>query len=101
MSADSPVTTAAVNKAAKAVAAVSEVLPTVVETAELAVEVPAKVVLNQRLVVITAAAAGVAVGVGALYGWNWFRTRNKTVVEIPNSRNGDVEDEKTRADETV
>lgn len=80
---ESPVTTAAVNKAAKAAsvsaAAVSSALPTVVETAELAMQVPSKVVLNQRLVVLTATVAGAALGAGILFGVEKFRNRNKTV----------------------
>jgi hypothetical protein len=86
--------TAVVNKAAKAAgaaaAAVSEVLPTVVETTQIAAEVPTKIVLKQPLIVTAAVLAGVAAGAGALYGWNWFRNRNNVVTVFPKPRdNGD------------
>ncbi len=72
-------TDAAVNKAAKAAAvtaaAVSETLPTVVETAEIAMEVPAKVVLNQKLVVTAAVVSGIAIGAVGLWGANKLRAR--------------------------
>lgn len=79
-------TSAAVNKAAKAAAVtaaeVSSVLPQVVETAEVAMEIPAKVVLNQKLIVVVSILGGAALGAGALYGVNWFRNRKKTVVVV-------------------
>jgi len=60
-------------KAAQAAAAVSEALPTVVETAEIALEVPSKVVLNQKLVVAASVAGGMALGAGIYYGVQKFR----------------------------
>lgn len=82
---ESTTTNAAVNKAAKAAgvsaAAVSEALPTVVETVEVAMQVPAKVVLNQRLVVATAIVGGTALGAGLLYGYQKLKAR-KAAKEI-------------------
>ncbi len=76
----SETTTAVVNSAAKkagvAAAAVSEALPTVVETVEVAMEVPAKVVLNQRLVVAVSIVGGAAIGAGILFGVQKLRARN-------------------------
>lgn len=75
-------TTATTTAAKKAAAAVSETLPTVVETVEVAMEMPSKVVLNQKLVVIVSVAAGVAIGAGGLWGFNKWRNRNKVVVAV-------------------
>lgn len=66
---------AAVGRSAKAAADASNVLPTVVETAELAMEVPSKVVLNQKLVVIVSVVGGAALGAGILFGVNKLRER--------------------------
>lgn len=65
--------TKAADKAIKAAVAVSETLPTVVETAEVALEIPSKVVLNQRLVVVASVAAGAALGAAGLWGANKLR----------------------------
>lgn len=70
-------------KAIKAVAAATETLPTVVETTEIALEVPAKVVLNQKLVVLVAGAVGAGLAVGGLFGYRKlqeYRTSKKVVV---------------------
>ncbi len=84
----SETTTAAVNTAAKkagvAASAVSDALPTVIETAELALEVPVKVVLNQKLVVAVSMVGGAALGAGILFGINKWRNRNKIEIQIPN-----------------
>lgn len=69
----SETTNTATKTAAKAAAAVSETLPTVVQTSEFALEVPTKVVLNQRMVVIAGVTAGIALGAGAVIGWNKFK----------------------------
>lgn len=79
------------DKAIAAVAAASETLPTVVETAEVALEIPSKVVLNQKLVVTVSLLAGVGVGAGALWGINKFRNRNKTTLTVPSSLEDEVE----------
>lgn len=75
-------TTAAVNRAAKAAgvtaAAVSEALPTVVETVDVVATVPAKVVLNQKLVVVTAVVGGAALGAGILFGIQKLKARKET-----------------------
>lgn len=96
-----PPATAVVNKAAAkagvAAAAVSEALPTVVETADLALTVPAKVVLNQRLIVASALVGGAAIGAGVFYGVQKFRNRNRTVMVVPNT----TEDGKTKVDPLV
>lgn len=70
----------AANKAGKAIidtvtAAGEHTLPTVVETAEvaLALDVPTKVVLNQRLIVIATAVASASAGAGIYWGVNKFR----------------------------
>jgi hypothetical protein len=67
--------TKAAEKAIKAVAAASETLPTVVETVEIAMDVPAKIVLNQRLVVIVTAVGGVTAGAAGLWAVNKLRQR--------------------------
>lgn len=78
-SAAAKTTDAAVNRAAKAAgvtaAAVSEALPTVVETVDVVTTMPAKIVLNQKLVVTASIIGGVAIGAGALWGIQKFRTR--------------------------
>lgn len=63
----------AADRAVRAVAAASETLPTVVETAEVALTVPSKVVLNQRLIVVASIVGGTVLGAGALYGYNKFQ----------------------------
>lgn len=65
----------AAEKAVKAVAAASETLPTVVETVEIAMDVPSKVVLNQRLIVIASVAGGAAAGAVGLWGVHKVRQR--------------------------
>lgn len=57
--------------------AANHVGPTVVETAEvaLALDVPTKVVLNQKLIVVTTAFASAAAGAGILWGVNKLRDR--------------------------
>lgn len=75
----------ATEKAIAAVAAASDTLPTVVETAEVALEIPSKVVLNQKLVVLVSLAAGGGLTAGALWGVNKFRAyraQKKLEVEI-------------------
>lgn len=54
----------------------NKVLPTVIETAEVALEVPSKVVVNERLVFIVGVVAGAALGVGILFAVNKLRERN-------------------------
>lgn len=86
--------TAAVSSAAKKAAhttatIVTDTLPTVLETAEVGVELPTVVALPQSLVVTISVVAGVAIGVGGLYGFNRWRNRNKIVVAVSK----DVEDE--------
>lgn len=65
--------TKAADKAIKTAAAVSDTLPAVVETAEVALEIPSKVVLNQKLVVIASIAGGAALGAVGLWGANKLR----------------------------
>lgn len=77
----------ATEKAIAAVAAASDTLPTVVETAEVALEIPSKIVLNQKLVVVASVAIGTALGAGALYGVNKWRNRNKTIVAVDKPEN--------------
>lgn len=71
-------TAAAVNKATskagQTAAAVSETLPAVVETVELAMEVPVKVALNQKLVITISILGGAALGAGILFGVQKFTT---------------------------
>ena len=57
-----------------------KVLPAVVETAEVAValDVPTKVVLNQRLIVVTTAVASAGAGAAILWGVNKFRAARLT-----------------------
>lgn len=79
---------AAINRAAKAAgvtaAAVSGTLPTVVETVEVVATVPAKVVLNQTLVVGVSIIGGAALGAGILFGVNKWRSRGRIEIAIPN-----------------
>lgn len=79
-----PTSTAAIAiKAAKTTAdSAHKVLPTVIETAELAMEVPSRIVLNQKLVVVASILAGGALGAGVLYGVNKIRNRGKKLVVI-------------------
>lgn len=63
------------SKASKAAAAVSDSLPTVVDTVEVAMEVPAKVILNQKLVVTAVAVVGIAAGAAGLWGFQKLRAR--------------------------
>lgn len=88
--ADSP-TTAAANKATKvadpivksAVDGLNKTLPTVVETAEVAMQVPSKVVLNQKLIVTVSILGGAVLGAGALAAFSiWKQKRHiKKVAE--------------------
>jgi hypothetical protein len=71
----SETTNAATTASKKAAAAVAETLPTVVATTHLDLEVPAKVVLNQKLVVATSALAGAGVMYGVMFGWKKFQER--------------------------
>ena len=91
----SETTTAVTNTTKKAAdrtaAVVAETLPTVVETVEVAMEMPAKVVLNQKLVVTVAVIAGAGLGAGALWGVNKWRMRNKTVIVVPETVNDESE----------
>lgn len=65
-----PATKAAVNRIAKeaVAAAVADQTIPVAETVAVAMEVPSRVVLNQKLVVIASVAGGMALGAGLLYG---------------------------------
>jgi hypothetical protein len=74
----------------RASAAADKAIPVVVETVEVVTELPAKVVLNQKLIVIASVLGGAALGAGALWGVNKWRNRNKVVVEVPDSPNQDV-----------
>ncbi len=66
-------------------AAGENTLPTVVETAEvgMALELPTKVILNQRLVVAVSIVGGAALGAGVLFGINKWRNRGKVTVAVP------------------
>lgn len=81
---ETPVATATKTAVAKAAARqaaesavdhVNAVLPTVVETAEVALQVPSKVVVNNKLVFTVGVVGGAAVGAGLLYGINKLRER--------------------------
>jgi len=76
-----PITSAAVKTAVKTVTD-NKVLPKVIETAELAVEVPSKLILNQKLVVVLSVVAGGALGAGVLYGVNKIRNHGKVLVPV-------------------
>lgn len=78
-------TAAASKKAAQTAAAAAQTLPVVVETVEVVTELPAKVVLNQKLIVAASILGGAALGAGGLWGWNKWRNRNKTVVAVEKS----------------
>lgn len=75
----SETTTTAAKTAEKTIKAVSE-LPFVAETAELALLVPAKVVLNQKLVVSVSLLAGAGIGAGVLWSVNKWRNRKSDTV---------------------
>lgn len=79
--------TSAVSSAAKKAAhttatIVTDSLPTVLETAEVGVELPTVVALPQSLVVTLSVVAGIALGAGGLYGYNRWKNRNKLVVAV-------------------
>lgn len=92
-------TDAVVNKTAKAAsvtaAAVSEALPTVVETVDVVATMPAKVVLNQKLVVTASILGGAVLGAGILFGIQKMKQRrfvknlNKAVDEGISSSAGE------------
>lgn len=71
--------TAAVNTSEKVVTRVAEkvadtdFVPTVVETAEVALKLPSKFVVSSKLVV--GVVAGAAIGAGAVYGVQKYRQR--------------------------
>jgi hypothetical protein len=80
----SETTTAAANTATKAAKKASEGLtdlvtdnsiPLVVEATELALEVPVRVVLNQKLVVSLSVLGGTALGAGILFGVQKLQAR--------------------------
>ena len=80
------------NKAAKTIIetvqnAGEHTLPQVIETAEVAValDVPTKVVLNQKLIVGVTAVVAAGIGAGALWGITKYRNRGKVLVEAPDS----------------
>lgn len=54
----------------------NKVLPTVVETSEVALELPSRVVVNQKLIFIVGVVSGVAVGVGVVFAVNKLRERS-------------------------
>lgn len=89
----SAATKAAVNRAAKeavSAAVAEQALPLVAETTELALEVPSKVVLNQKVVFTVGVLGGVALGAGLLYGVSKFveaRKIKKAVAKIPTTEN--------------
>lgn len=96
----SETTTAAAKTAEKTVKAVSETLPTVVDTVELALDIPTKAVLSQKLVVTLSVAAGAAVGAGVLFGVNKFlssrRAKSQDKLEVPNDLS-ELDDEAKKA----
>lgn len=72
-----PTTTAAAKTAIKASKDVAEkVLPSVVDTTEIALDIPSKVVLKQPVIVIVSVLAGAALTAGGLFAYNKFRNRN-------------------------
>lgn len=73
----SETTVAAERTAKKAAAAVAEQLPTVLETTELALEVPTKVALRTPLVVTVSVVAGVAVGAAGFWGVQKFKAKHE------------------------
>lgn len=72
-----PDTTNTVNTAStKAAKAAVETVPVIVETVEVGLEVPAKVVLNQKLVVLASVLVGAGLTAGGYWGVNKWRSRN-------------------------
>lgn len=53
----------------------NKVLPTVVETSETILELPSKVVVNQKLIFIVGIVGGAAVGAGIVFAVNKLRER--------------------------
>lgn len=94
----SETTTAATKTAEKTVKAVSESLPTVVDTVELALDIPTKAVLSQKLVVSLSVVAGAAIGAGVLFGVNKWRSRKpaQDKLEVPNDLS-ELDDEAKKA----
>lgn len=78
-------TTATATAAKKTAEKVVEIMPAVLETAEVAVQVPTKVALRTPTVVAVSLLAGAGLGAGVLWGVHKFRTRNKLVVEVDES----------------
>lgn len=66
----SPTTKKAVEKTA---AVVADNLGTVAETVEVALEVPSKVVMNQKLVVAASVVVGTGLGVAGVFGYRKFQ----------------------------
>lgn len=94
-------TTATATKKAvdKTATAVSNALPTVTETVEVAMEVPAKVVLNQKLVVAVSLLTGAGLTAGALFAvnkWKAHKSLKKGDVVVPNDLSG-LDDEAKKA----
>lgn len=69
----------------KAATTVANSLPAVVETAELAVEVPSKVVVNNKLLIAAGVAVGTGLGVAGVIAWQKIQAKRaaKKANEIP------------------
>lgn len=81
----SSTTTTAVKAASKKAAdTIAENLPTVVETTEVALEIPAKVVVNKSVLVVAGMVIGTAAGVAGYWGWQKIQAkRAANKVEVP------------------
>lgn len=78
------VKTATEKAATKTASTVAAAAPTIIETAEVALEIPSKVVVNNRLIVTVGVLVGTAAGVGGtlLFNkWNNKRKVDKLVAE--------------------
>jgi len=80
----------------KAATTVASALPAVVETAELAVEVPSKVVVNNKLLIAVGVAVGTSLGVAGVIGWQKFQAKRaeKKANEVPDDASSLVNDSK-------
>jgi hypothetical protein len=75
--------TTASTKSSKAAEKVVENIPAVVETVEVALEVPAKLAVKTPLIVVVSVLGGAALGAGGLWAVNKWRARKDEQVDVP------------------
>lgn len=70
MTESSSTSTTAKKAAEKTAAVVADTLGTVVETTDVSLEIPAKVVVNKNLLVGAGVVVGISLGVAGVFGYN-------------------------------